>query len=89
MNDYLENVRLAIMEGHGIDEDTALEIIEDESYIYYPVEDYDEFIDMLFDDGIFGEIPTNLINYLDYEKIARDLEIDGYVLTSTGIIKID
>lgn len=89
MNDYAETVLLAIMEAHGIDGDSALEIIENESYIFYPAEDYDEFIDMLIDDGLFGEIPEKLINYLDYEKIARDLEYDGYILTSVGIINVD
>ena len=28
------------------------------------------------DEGLFGEIPDNLINYLDYDIIARDLGMD-------------
>ncbi len=28
------------------------------------------------DEGLFGEVPDHLVNYLDYEMIARDLECD-------------
>lgn len=28
------------------------------------------------DEGMFGEIPANLINYLDYDSIAYDLSMD-------------
>ncbi len=32
----------------------------------------------LVEDGCFGEIPESIAPYIDYEAIARDLEIDGY-----------
>ncbi len=28
------------------------------------------------DDGLFGEIPAAIANYLDYDAIARDLSAD-------------
>jgi len=28
------------------------------------------------DEGLFGEIPSSIENYIDYEKIARDLRMD-------------
>jgi len=28
------------------------------------------------EEGLFGETPESLENYIDYEKIARDLEVD-------------
>lgn len=32
------------------------------------------------DEGMFGEIPERLANYINYEAIARDLEVEGYYL---------
>ncbi len=32
----------------------------------------------LVEDGLFGEIPETIANYIDYEAIARDLQLDGY-----------
>jgi len=28
------------------------------------------------DEGLFGDIPSHLVNYIDYDAIARDLEMD-------------
>lgn len=89
MNDYEELVLTAIIEAHGISVGEAMEIINSHEYMFYEVNNYDEFIDTLIDDGIFGEIPSNLVNYLDYDKLARDLTYDGYIMTSVGIIHID
>jgi len=36
-------------------------------------------------DGLFGEIPTSLENYIDYEAIARDLRFD-YTEVETNVI---
>lgn len=35
------------------------------------------------DEGLFGEIPTAIQNYLDYDAIARDLSMD-YAATTIG-----
>ena len=39
----------------------------------------------LVDDGLFGTIPDNLINYIDYAAIGRDLSYD-YVEFEHGIL---
>ncbi len=36
------------------------------------------------DDGLFGEIPTAIANYLDYDAIARDLSMDYAEITIDG-----
>lgn len=36
------------------------------------------------DDGLFGEIPKHLENYIDYEAIARDLAFDYTQTTIAG-----
>lgn len=37
---------------------------------------YELLAEDLVDEGCFGEIPANLINYLDYSAIGRDLSFD-------------
>lgn len=88
-DEYEDLVLTAILEGHGVSFEEALEIFENDAYLFHEVESFDELIYMFIDEGMFGEIPSNIVAYLDYDKIARDLRYDGYVLTSVGIINID
>lgn len=37
------------------------------------------------EEGLFGEIPENIQNYLDYDAIARDLGMDYSEITIAGI----
>lgn len=38
--------------------------------------------------GQLGEVPSNLQNYIDYEALGRDMEIEGsYLITSHGIFE--
>lgn len=38
--------------------------------------------------GQLGEIPANLQNYLDYQALGRDMEIEGnYLVTSHGVFE--
>lgn len=38
--------------------------------------------------GMLGEVPTNLKNYIDYQALGRDLEINGNLLvTSYGVFE--
>lgn len=48
--------------------------------IYY-CSSYEDLAEQFVDEGLFGTIPDNLINYIDYEKIGRDLSYDGYTRT--------
>jgi antirestriction protein len=36
------------------------------------------------EEGLFGEIPENIQNYLDYDAIARDLGMDYSEITLAG-----
>lgn len=76
----------AILEVHSISLDEGLEMLNEGDFIFYDVESMEELAQMLVDEGCFGEIPNTIENYIDYEKIARDLEFDGYTKTSQGII---
>ncbi len=49
----------------------ALENIEDTEV--YDCSNFKELTEQFVEEGLMGEIPANLINYLDYEAIGNDL----------------
>jgi antirestriction protein len=60
--------------------DSVKEMLDD-SYLLddttlYEVETLTELAELFIDEGLFGKIPENLINYIDYESIGRDLQYD-------------
>jgi antirestriction protein len=42
----------------------------------YQVKSFKELAEQFVDDGLFGNIPDHLANYIDYQAIARDLAAD-------------
>ncbi|HEX2751726.1 MAG TPA: antirestriction protein ArdA [Alphaproteobacteria bacterium] len=42
----------------------------------YELDSLKELAEQFVDEGLFGEIPTSIQNYLDYDAIARDLGFD-------------
>lgn len=52
----------------------ALEMLDDVEL--YTDTTLEELAEQFIADGLFGDVPENLINYIDYEKIARDLSFD-------------
>ena len=67
----------------GCDREEALEKHEDVTF--YAGQTLEDVAEELIEDGCFGEIPENIRNYIDYEKLARDLGIDGYHETDKGV----
>lgn len=88
MKSYNAKVLQALDEAYSLHLDEALEIISNGEYVLYEVESFDELIDEMIDEGLFGDVSPELIGYLDYKKIARDLEYDGYRMTSVGVVFI-
>ena len=43
-----------------------------------------ELAEQFFDDGLFGDIPSHLYNYIDVDAIARDLAFDYTETETTG-----
>jgi antirestriction protein len=39
----------------------------------------DEYVDTMIEEGLFGEIPDSLANYIDTDKLGRDLLLNGDV----------
>jgi len=54
-------------------EDNILEDID----LYY-CSTFEELAEEFVEAGLFGVIPDNLINYIDYKSIGIDLSYDGY-----------
>lgn len=40
---------------------------------------YKQLAEQFVDEGLFGDIPSHLENYIDYDAIGRDLKFNGYV----------
>lgn len=44
-----------------------------------------EVAEQMIEEGLFGDIPKSIANYIDYEAIARDLGFEGYHETEQGV----
>jgi antirestriction protein len=47
----------------------------------YDMQNLKELAEYFVDEGLFGEIPDHLQHYIDYDAIARDLEVDYSEIT--------
>ena len=86
LQDYEKETLLAILESETLLLDEALEILNDEKFIFYSNVNLEGLAEQFVEEGIFGEISTSIISYIDYERIARDLKFEGYIETSVGVI---
>jgi antirestriction protein len=68
--------------GYSFDPDTVDP--DDFDVDIYEVGSLRELAEQFVDDGLFGEIPENIQNYLDYDAIARDLAADYSETTIAG-----
>ena len=50
----------------------------------YELDSLRELAEQFVDDGLFGEIPAHLQNYIDYDAMARDLAMDYSETTIAG-----
>lgn len=50
----------------------------------YPLDNMKELAYEFVDEGLFGEIPANLLGYISYEAIARDLSFDYHETEIAG-----
>ena len=77
-------LKFRILMHEGYDDRAIVDEGLDEFYVdIYDFSDNTSFTDtyellaiQFVDEGLYGDIPKNLENYLDYEKIARDLRMD-------------
>ena len=76
----------AILEADGESLENALDNMDD--YIFYANQSLEDVASEMIDEGVFGDIPDSIINYIDISAIARDLGYDGYTETENGVIYI-
>lgn len=50
----------------------------------YELNSLKDLAEQFVEDGLFGEIPASIQNYLDYDAIARDLGMDYSEITING-----
>ena len=82
----------AVIEANGYDLEEALDIVERGAYtLYSHCDTLEDLAQSLFDDGCFGDTKAmgNLVNYIDFERLGRDLGFDGYTETSKGVVLVD
>lgn len=79
----------AIAEATGYDPEDVMAIFEDQAYSFYPDMNAADVAEELVSEGMFGAVSDMLMPYIDYEAIARDLKLEGYVEVTNGVIVID
>ena len=83
---YEQDILKVIMEGHTSDADEALRIVEDGNYTIWNdcINMADVAQTMVEECEYFGNVPERLQCYIDYEKMGRDLAIEGTFLEGDG-----
>jgi antirestriction protein len=67
--------------------DSAIE--QRENVTYYADQTLEEVARELVAEGIYGSVDDILFAYIDFEHLARDLSMEGYVETDYGVFKWD
>ena len=81
-----EMVKALLNEGYNLDEaiETAPDCIEWDN-----CNDMSDVAYRMYEEGLLGEIPDHLINYIDWDAYGRDLSFDGHwIATDTGYIEV-
>ena len=79
----------AIAEATGYDSEDVMTIFEDQAFSFYPDMTAADLAEELVSDGMFGTVSDMLMPYIDYDAIARDLKLEGYIEVTNGVIVID
>ena len=79
------NMFAAYMEAVSDDITEALNAL-DRCTLYENCDSLEDLAAEFVNEGCFGEIPDSIINYIDYEAIARDLSYEGYSETTYGVL---
>lgn len=84
-DDEQEYIKL-IMDGHTSDINTALEIVETNSYIIWNdcFSMSDVASNYVEETGMLQNVPSTIANYFDYEALGRDMDIEGTFLEGDG-----
>lgn len=79
-------VKALLDEGYELDE--AIRTAPD-CIVYNDCDDMSDVAYQMYEEGLLGEIPEHLINYIDWEAYGRDLSFDGHwIETDNGYIEV-
>ena len=79
-------VKALIDEGYNLDEaiETAPNCI-----VYTDCDSMADVAYQMYEEGILGDIPEHLVNYIDWDAYGRDLSFDGqWIATENGYIEV-
>ena len=79
------NMFMAYMEAVSDDITEALDALN-RCTLYANCDSLEDLAAEFVNEGCFGDIPDSIINYIDYEAIARDLSYEGYSETTYGVL---
>lgn len=82
LDNYDQQKIFYLLEIIGYSREEAMEHYEDVTF--YSGMTLEDVACELVDEGIFGELSDTIKGYIDFEKLARDLSIDGYYQTDEG-----
>jgi antirestriction protein len=82
LNDHDQQKVIYLINDCGVERDEALQQYEDVTF--YEGMTLKDVAYELVNEGSFGDIPETIKSYIDYEKLANDLSVDGYYETSKG-----
>ena len=80
--DEYEQEKVIYLLEQGYSRQDALE--QQDDVIFYKGMTLEDVAEELVEEGCFGSLTDTIKGYLDYEKLARDLSIDGYHETGKG-----
>lgn len=69
----------------GYSHDQFVENPDDIQIEFYEIGNMKTLAEQFVDEGLFGEIPKPLENYIDHEAITRDLSVDYSATTIAGM----
>ena len=75
-----------LIDYHGYNTFDAVDKIEDVEL--YEDMNLTDLAETFIDEGLFGDIPESIANYIDYDSIARDLGYDGYDEVDHDILRV-
>lgn len=87
LSEWEQKTVQAIIEAETGDLAQAIKNMEEGDYNLYEVDSFEELAEQFVGEGLFGDIPDSIINYIDYEAIGRDLSLDDFTETSVGILE--
>ena len=71
-----------------MDIEEVLELMESDSLELYENQEADDLAESYVEEGLFGDVSDKLLMYIDYEKLGRDIMMDGnYYETKNGVLE--